>query len=100
VKRIFGILNGVINILPENITNLFRSIDPPIPFSWIWKSKLWPKLKVFAWLLLSDRLKTRNMLKRRHLNIGNIYSCALCTSGDEETLEHLFFCCPLIPHVG
>jgi hypothetical protein len=68
-----------------------RLIDPPTPFIWIWKSKLWPKLKVFVWLLLSDRLNTRNMLKRRHLNIGNNFSCALCNMGEEETLEHLFF---------
>jgi hypothetical protein len=72
---------------------IHRLFDPPTPFSCIWKSKLWPKLKVFAWLLLSDRLNARNMLKRRHLNIGNNFSCALYTSGDEETLEHLFFYC-------
>jgi hypothetical protein len=71
-----------------------RLIDPPTPFTWIWKSKLWPKLKVFVWLLLSDRLNTRNMLKRRHLNIGNNFSCALCNAGEEETLDHLFFHCP------
>jgi hypothetical protein len=34
------------------------------------------------------------MLKTRHLNIGNKFSWALFTSGDEETLEHLFFYCP------
>jgi hypothetical protein len=73
---------------------VYRSLNPPGPFSWIWKSKLWPKLKVFAWLLLVDRLNTRNMLKRRHFNIGNDYSCPLCSSGVEETLEHLFFSCP------
>jgi hypothetical protein len=72
---------------------MYRLVNPPTPLSWIWKSKLWPKLKVFSWLLLVDRLNTRNMLKRRHFNIGNIYSCVLCNSGDEETLEHLFFNC-------
>jgi hypothetical protein len=33
------------------------------------------------------------MLKRRHFNLGNEFSCPLCSSGDEETLEHLFFSC-------
>jgi hypothetical protein len=70
-----------------------RLISPPLPFSWIWKSKLWSKLKVFSWLLLSDRLNTRNMLKRRHFNIGSNFNCPLCSTGDEETLEHLFFSC-------
>jgi hypothetical protein len=64
----------------------FRNITPPAPFLWIWKSKLWPKLKVFAWLLLADRLSTRNMLKRRNINIGNIFTCPLCNSGEEESL--------------
>jgi hypothetical protein len=72
-----------------------RLINPPTPFVWIWKSKLWLKHKVFAWLLLSDRLNTR-ILKRRHFNIVNNFQCSLCTSGDEETLEHLFFSCPFI----
>lgn len=35
-------------------------------YRWIWKSKCTMKLKVFAWLLLSDRLNTKNMLRRRH----------------------------------
>ena len=51
------------------------------------------KIKVFGWLLLSDRLNTRNMLKRRHYNIGNDYDCILCGVHIEETLEHLFFEC-------
>jgi hypothetical protein len=71
----------------------FRNITPPAPFLWIWKAKIWPKLKFFAWLLLADRLNTRNMLKRRHINIGNIFTCPLCNSGEEETVEHLFFKC-------
>ena len=52
------------------------------------------KIKVFGWLLLSDRLNTRNILKRRHYNIGDNYTCLLCASPPEETLEHLFFTCP------
>jgi hypothetical protein len=34
------------------------------------------------------------MLKRRHFNIGTSFACPLCITGDEETLEHLFFSCP------
>ena len=71
----------------------FQDINPPAPLLWIWKSKLWPKLKFFLWLLMVDRLNTRNMLKRRKFNIGNNFDCPLCDSGQEETLEHLFFKC-------
>ena len=55
----------------------------PTPIRWI--------LKFFLWLLMVDRLNTRNMLKRRHFNIGHDTSCVLCNSGHEETLQHLFF---------
>jgi len=40
-----------------------------------------------------DRLNTRDMLECRHLNIGHNFSCLLCNSGEEETLEHLSLTC-------
>jgi hypothetical protein len=43
----------------------FREMTPHCAFKWIWKSKCTPKLNFFAWLVLSDRLNTRNILKRR-----------------------------------
>jgi hypothetical protein len=44
----------------------FRNLDPHVPFSWLWKSKCTPKLKFFFWLVLSDRLNTGKIIKRRH----------------------------------
>jgi hypothetical protein len=52
------------------------------------------KHKVFAWLMLVDRINTRNMLRRRNMDIGSVFSCMLCDTGLEETRNHLFFCCP------
>ena len=50
------------------------------------------KIKVFGWLLLQDRLNTRDMLRRRHYNIGDDFACLLC--GQEvETLDHMIFTC-------
>ena len=71
-----------------------KDIVAPPPFTWIWKSKLHMKLKVFMWFLLADRLNTRNMLRRRHFNINDEFNCVLCNSGVEETIEHLIFTCP------
>ena len=51
------------------------------------------KIKVFGWLLLSDRLNTCNMLKRRHYDIGTDFGCLLCTACQDEIVEHLFFEC-------
>jgi hypothetical protein len=61
-------------------------------FWWLWSSSNLGKHKFFFWLLLRDRLNTRNILRRKNRNIDD-YSCVLCNSGCEETLEHPFFSC-------
>ena len=51
--------------------------------------------KVFLWLLLADRLNTRNMLRRRHFRVQNDdYNCLLYHHPPEEDIVHLFFTCP------
>jgi hypothetical protein len=50
-------------------------------------------LSFFAWLILVDWLNTKTMLQRRHLNIQGDAICVMCDSGDEETIDHLFFEC-------
>ena len=65
-------------------------------FKRLWHSKCTPRLKFFAWLLFVDRLNTRNMLLRRHYNVQPNYLCVLCSTNNEENLEHLFFTCPFV----
>jgi hypothetical protein len=60
---------------------------------WVWKSNCIPTIKFFAWLLLNDRLNTRNILRRRKKFLEEGYNCALCHEEIEETSEHLFFEC-------
>jgi hypothetical protein len=43
----------------------FRELRPSRAILGIWKTKCIPKIKFFAWLLLNDRLNTRNILRRR-----------------------------------
>ena len=72
----------------------FRNIKPPPPFLWIWDSRCSNKLRSFTWLLMMDRLNTRNLLRRRNYSIeGNNYNCVLCSDNSEETAFHLFFSC-------
>ena len=71
----------------------FRELQVHEAFHWLWKAKSVPKIKNFGWFLLVDRLNTRNMLSRRHYNIGTNLDCLLCGEHVEETLEHLFFRC-------
>ena len=73
----------------------FREVVADDAFKWIWRSKCTNKWRVFPWLLLADRLNTRNMLKRRGMKLrDDVYACLLCDSPPEETVEHLFFHCP------
>ena len=65
----------------------------PKIFKWLWNSSYHNKHKVIFWLLLKDRLNTRNFLRRKTMVLDSC-ECELCNSGVEETLEHLFLECP------
>jgi hypothetical protein len=71
----------------------FKGIETPDCLQKIWNSKCMMKHKVFAWLMLVDRLNTRNMLRRRNYDIASVYTCLLCDSEQDETRNHLFFGC-------
>jgi len=71
----------------------FLTMQTPADFRFIWKSKVTPRVKFFAWLILLDRLNTKNMLARRNFNVQPNSLCVLCDDGMEETIDHLFFQC-------
>jgi hypothetical protein len=73
---------------------LFALVPPDNALRAIWKSKCMPKLRVFAWLLLKDRLNTKVMMIRKQWNVDSGPSCILCTDQVLETRDHLFFDCP------
>jgi hypothetical protein len=68
-------------------------------FRQIWKCSCQPNHKVFFWLLLQDRLSTKNLLRRKTMSLPS-YSCVTCMDGNEETVEHLFLECALLETVG
>lgn len=70
-----------------------RSQSHPI-FKWIWKSSCQHNHKVFFWLLVHDRLSTRNILRRMHMHLPS-YFCMLCSQSHEETVQHLFLDCDM-----
>jgi hypothetical protein len=59
----------------------------------LWKTCCQSKHKVFFWLLLQDRLNTRQLLQRKSFFLPD-YSCAMCGSLQLESRTHLFFECP------
>jgi hypothetical protein len=60
----------------------------------IWKSRMFPKLKVFCWLLFHDRLNTLDLMDRKHWHVDAGFNCVLCNSNTRESRDHLFFECP------
>jgi hypothetical protein len=71
------------------------SADSPAPpiFKWLWASSNLGTHKFFFWLLVRDRLNTRNILRRKNMQLDD-FNCVLCNLGTEETCFHLFFECP------
>ena len=67
-----------------------RQVHPT--FRWLWKSSCQHNHKVFFWLLIQDRLSTRNILRRKNMFLQS-YNCVLCNELVEETVEHLFLHC-------
>jgi hypothetical protein len=59
---------------------------------YIWKSKCIIKIKMLAWLLLSDRLNTKDTIQRRHWKVIDDYNCVLCPKIHDDR-DHLFFNC-------
>jgi hypothetical protein len=61
-------------------------------YAWLWEASAQKKHKVFFWLLLKDRLSTRNILRCKNKALLS-YNYVLCNLHMEETLEHLFLSC-------
>jgi hypothetical protein len=76
----------------------YKFVFQPMPahriFKIVWKSKCIPRIKFFAWLILVDRLNTKDMLRRRHFHVLGGTACIMCNTGEQETIVHLFFECP------
>ena len=83
---------GDVDFKPQKFYKyMFRNVLTPTCITSIWKSKCIMRHKVFAWLMLNDRVNTRDLLLRRHFNIGEDHNCLVC---DMEVLErntHLFY---------
>jgi len=79
VKRAYNHLSG------------HRMLHPV--YNWLWRSSFQNKHKVFFWLLINDRLSTRELLRRKNMDLLD-YNCILCNGSTEESLLHLFLGCP------
>jgi hypothetical protein len=62
-----------------------------IPYKFLWKSKLPQKIKIFMWLVVRNKILTKDNLKKRNWN-GSL-ECCFC--GVDESIDNLFFHCPI-----
>ena len=58
----------------------------------IWKVCCPHKVEIFMWQLLHGGVMVREALRKRGILVGSDLQCLLCT-GNEETVDHLFFHC-------
>jgi hypothetical protein len=91
IKQMFGFVTRMGDFIPQGITIEITScrLHHPILFAGSGKQSVCRFF--FAWLLLVDRLNTRDMLRRRHKHLEEGYSCVLCSDQVDETSIHLFF---------
>jgi hypothetical protein len=91
-KWSFFLLNG-----SYSAKALYRFMFSGVPaspvFRKVWKSKCLNKQKVFVWLILVDRINTRDMMDRRNWHVSSGLNCAICQEQARETKDHLFFNC-------
>lgn len=60
-------------------------------YAWIWKIPVTSKIKTFLWLIIHNRLPTRQYL--HHIGILLDDRCKICNSA-QESINHIFLNCP------
>jgi hypothetical protein len=79
-----------------SIQKAYQSLSGTIPthpaLKLLWKNKCQPKHRVFFWLLLQNKLNTRDRLRSRHMHLDS-YNCENCILQINETAYHLFLKC-------
>jgi hypothetical protein len=66
--------------------------DTPQPILDIWKTCNIPRQKFFAWLMLHNRLNTKEMMIKKNFYV-EFKDCIICEEWPEENIMHLFFEC-------
>lgn len=66
-------------------------------FSYIWSAKVPPTVKIFAYMVLNERVLTRRALNRRGIHVD--LHCVCCLNCPSESILHLVFLCPFAVEV-
>lgn len=84
-------LEGIVGTPRNNSITLYSMAYMLLQPSW--KANCMPQIKCFGWLLILDRLNTRDILQRRNFNVQIGVLCVMCDQGHRETRDQLFFKC-------
>ena len=81
---------------PCSVSKIYRVMFPqgcihPI-YKHIWDNGCVLKYRIFTWLLIQERINTKNLLSRKSFHVPSI-ACVLCNYHIEETSLHLFWDC-------
>jgi hypothetical protein len=66
-----------------------------VPYRFMWKIKIPMRVKTFLWFVLKGSILTRDVLLHRGGSCSK--SCLFC--GSNESIDHLFFSCPLARYI-
>jgi hypothetical protein len=66
-----------------------------VPFRFLWKIKIAPKINFFLWLIAKDKILSKGNLKKRNWRGG----CDCCICGVCESTDHLFFECSVAKYI-
>jgi hypothetical protein len=76
----------------KSVYDYLTKDDMGCSFTHIWKAKIPYKIKIFTWLLENNAVLTKDNMKKRKW--AGDPSCMFCPQ--YESLEHLFFQCPMV----
>ncbi|XWS29781.1 hypothetical protein CRYUN_Cryun24cG0059800 [Craigia yunnanensis] len=62
------------------------------PWKFVWVGLTPPKVEVFVWQVMRERIATKDQLVRRGLMDKSLAMCAFCNT-KTESVDHLFFSC-------
>ncbi|XP_028556426.1 uncharacterized protein LOC114581138 [Dendrobium catenatum] len=82
--------------IPEMIREFQQQDEEWIPFYWIKKAKVNPRVQTFIWRILKNALPTFQFLVQRRLKQND--KCPRCSIGRED-MEHIFGGCSKIKEV-
>ena len=78
--------------LKESYNLLISNNMNPDEKTWsnIWRRKLWPKITIFSWIVIHNRILTGENLQRH--GMFSPYQCPLCEQAEEMMLHLLDSC--------